>query len=235
MLFSKLLTANTFNPFTIQTADTIGTDFSPYSAGTPTDWVSALGVSPDITVNIDVGGQYGKKLTYSGGATDSVRAAVWSSSRLSALDDQEILLLVKPISGTGISGIVTPFASAGIKISTAISAFQSAGIGVSNTGVLSQIRLNRVASNQSVGSSAYTWANNSLYWIRLRNHTVNVNSRKIWQFGTTEPASFTSISVASNTWTTSAGYAGVLNTNFSQFEVHWISVGYSFVAAPFPL
>ena len=236
LLGLRAASGSEFNPFTIETADTIGTDFSPYSLGTPPDWsASVLGATSSLpSLDIQAGGQYGKKLYLSGGATGAFsRAAAWLSSRFLATDNQEILVLVKPISGARVTSVVSPQALAGLKISPTNDYYQSAGFGWGSTGTLSTVRMNRYTT-AAAGATAFTWSNNSLYWIRLRNHTVNTNSRKIWLFGNSEPATFSNVAIASTAWTPNAGYAGVINYNATVFEVHWISVGYNFVAAPFP-
>lgn len=151
-------------------------------------------------------------------------------------------MLVEIISGSGVSST----ASAGVTVGPLLKLspnnnYIAAGPAINGSSVSPRYSSNRLNSKDGVSSLGAASISNPTgvkYWVRVRLTASAVHNRKVWIYGTTEPAEFVTFTVPTNTWPTAAGLAGVTAilsaSTIHNYKVHFISVAYDSATAPFP-
>jgi hypothetical protein len=244
MLLSHALRAALPYPFTIYGTNTIGTDFSRYPLGTPSDW-QPIGSAGTTVASIISGGAISSKCLQIAQTAPSSFERVkygWNSSRSVATDNQEILMLVEIISGAGIPSNSATNVTFGPLLKTSINNnYIGAGPTINGSNVTPRFgtgRVNAKDSDFAGGTASGANPTGVKYWVRVRLTASAVHNRKVWIYGTAEPAAFTTFTVPTNTWPTAAGVAGLTaiesGSTTHNFKVHFVSVAYDSTTAPFP-
>lgn len=226
-----------YSPFTKKTTDIINTDFRHHNIGSnPYDFTPGLLFSGTYEIRKD-GFVSNNSLYVTSSVTGFNRPLIWNVTPSVATDNQEILILVEPLIRINLAVSMGTMGAA-LKIvdrpQFSVTNMISTTLGVRANNVGGSQRYTMSDGSSEAGASDFEWSANTKYWLRLRLSSGNTHNRKVWEYGTAEPA-YNSIVPTASTWPTTAGKAGITaGTAGTQLKFHWISVAYNGATAEFP-